>query len=360
MAVSRYFLGANSPEGFYSLYGELIPRETARAVYILKGGPGCGKSTLLRHVGARAEEGGLDVSYIVCSGDPDSLDGVVLPQLGVALVDGTAPHVVEPFCPGAMDRYVDLGRHYDSAGLYPMREEIRACMEENSACYRRCYRCLSAVGTLERDTRELLLSPALTARLLKRARGILSRELKQEGGEPGRTVRRFLSAVTCQGELTLWETVTAHYGRVYELCDSFSLAHEMLTLMAEAFAARGYDTVVCPDPMCPNRILHLLIPTLSLAFVTSTREQAYPGRPYRRIHLDALITGSEEWKLLRARVRFSHRVALSLAEEALQTLRDAKNAHDRLESLYNPYVDFDGVRGDAEALAAEIGLTASP
>ena len=29
----RYFLGANSPQGFYSLYPELIPPETARAVY---------------------------------------------------------------------------------------------------------------------------------------------------------------------------------------------------------------------------------------------------------------------------------------------------------------------------------------
>ena len=42
----RYFLGANSPSGFYSLYDQLISPEEARAVYILKGGPGCGKSTL--------------------------------------------------------------------------------------------------------------------------------------------------------------------------------------------------------------------------------------------------------------------------------------------------------------------------
>ena len=43
-----YFLGANSPAGFYSLYSELIQPEQAQAVYILKGGPGCGKSTLGR------------------------------------------------------------------------------------------------------------------------------------------------------------------------------------------------------------------------------------------------------------------------------------------------------------------------
>ena len=50
----RYFLGANSPQGFYSLYSELLPPETASAVYILKGGPGCGKSTLMGRVAKAA------------------------------------------------------------------------------------------------------------------------------------------------------------------------------------------------------------------------------------------------------------------------------------------------------------------
>lgn len=92
----QYFLGANAPIGFYSLYPELIRPETARAVYILKGGPGCGKSTLMRRVGARMEEAGLACEYILCSGDPDSLDALLLPELGVALVDGTAPHGMAP------------------------------------------------------------------------------------------------------------------------------------------------------------------------------------------------------------------------------------------------------------------------
>ena len=54
MPKIQYFLGANSPRGFYSLYDELIDADAARAVYILKGGPGCGKSTLMRRVAGRA------------------------------------------------------------------------------------------------------------------------------------------------------------------------------------------------------------------------------------------------------------------------------------------------------------------
>ncbi len=94
--IIQYFLGANAPGGFYSLYDQLIVPESARAVYILKGGPGCGKSTLMRTVGAMVGIAGHQAEYILCSGDPDSLDAVVFPQLRVALVDGTAPHAAAP------------------------------------------------------------------------------------------------------------------------------------------------------------------------------------------------------------------------------------------------------------------------
>ena len=87
-----FFLGANSPSGFYSLYDQLLPAQEARRVFLLKGGAGCGKSTLMKRVAAALEEAGERVEYIRCSGDPDSLDAVIFPGLSSAIVDATAPH----------------------------------------------------------------------------------------------------------------------------------------------------------------------------------------------------------------------------------------------------------------------------
>ena len=94
------------------------------------------------------EQAGLETEYILCSGDPDSLDGLVLPQLGVAIVDGTAPHVVEAKYPAVVERYVDLGQSYDAAGLQDIREEIIGAMDGYPACYQRAYRCLGAAERL--------------------------------------------------------------------------------------------------------------------------------------------------------------------------------------------------------------------
>lgn len=359
MAPVQYFLGANSPTGFYSLYDQLIDREEARGLYILKGGAGCGKSSFMRRVARHAQAAGYEAEYILCSGDPESLDAVILPELKTALVDGTAPHVIEPKFPGVVERYVNLGSFYDSEGL----QEVRgAVMEETKGYqrhYKRCYRCLRAAAELEADNRELLLARDTEARILKRARGILSRELKGDG--KGAVTQRFLGAVSCAGIVTLWETVEAQCKRVYALEDSFGLAHTMLTPILAAASARGLRAVACPDPMAPDRLAHLLLPELGLGFVTDSPEAPYPGRPYRRVRLDAMA--EETYRKYRSRVRFARKVSAALKEEAMSALAQAKSRHDALEALYNPYVDFSGVYALADGLAAQLlprGATASP
>ena len=141
---TEFFLGANSAEGFYSLYDQLREGERMRDLIVLKGGPGVGKSTFMRCIGNQAEEKGLQIEYIRCSGDPDSLDAVWLPQLGTAVVDGTAPHVVEPAYPAAVGRYVNLGQFYNVDRQKERRREIVASTNGYQAEYRKAYACQQA------------------------------------------------------------------------------------------------------------------------------------------------------------------------------------------------------------------------
>ena len=91
-----YFLGANSYRGFHSLYDDFVFSPEVDRLYIIKGGAGCGKSSFMKTIAAAANEAGLDVERVVCSGDPDSLDGIFIPMLRLAYVDGTAPHAAVP------------------------------------------------------------------------------------------------------------------------------------------------------------------------------------------------------------------------------------------------------------------------
>ena len=89
-----FFLGANSEEGFFSLYDQLLGGRLDDLM-ILKGGPGCGKSTFMRRMGAAMERAGERVVYINCSGDPRFTRRCDLSGPNAAIVDGTSPHVLE-------------------------------------------------------------------------------------------------------------------------------------------------------------------------------------------------------------------------------------------------------------------------
>ena len=103
----------------------------------------------------------------------------------------------------------------------------------------------------------------------------------------------------------------------------------------------------------PERLEHLIVPQLSLAFVSSSPANPFPGRPYRRIRLDAMV-GTELLRHSRPRLRFSKKIISSLMEEAVASLAQAKSMHDDLEALYNPYVDFEQVNRIAHKMIDQI------
>ena len=146
---THFFLGANSGRGFQSLFDRFCEPADFDDLLVLKGSAGCGKSTMMRRIGEAMEERGEEVEYLHCSGDPDSLDGVHIPRLRTAVVDGTSPHVVEPKYPAAVERYVNLGAYWDLAGIKGEREAVTQWSEACSAAYRRAYRALGAARQME-------------------------------------------------------------------------------------------------------------------------------------------------------------------------------------------------------------------
>ena len=341
--ITNFFVGANSGEGFRNLFDELVDLEDTYDFMVLKGGPGVGKNTFMRMIGQTMEQAGAAVEYLWCSGDPDSLDGVVLPELRCAIADGTSPHVLEPKYPAAVDRYVDLGRFYDLTAAKAAAEEVKAHTHDYQAAYVRAYRSLKAARQVELDAMTAVAQTFDAGRAERRIEGIIARERRGRRGRRGKTARRFLGSITHKGYLWRFDSVDTLCPKVYEFSDSWELAAPYLARLHEAATEQGWDTILCMSPEAPGQAEHLLIPGLGLAFVTSRPGMDYGKKPYRRIRLDAMAEPSGK-----ARLRFQTRMTALLREEGITALKEAKASHDALEAVYNPYVDFDGVR----ALAA--------
>ncbi|MFT4414156.1 PRK06851 family protein [Fredinandcohnia humi] len=100
----KRFFGAATPKGAVNFIDN-ITEDLERRI-IIKGRPGSGKSTLMKKLGKHAEQNSLSVEYYLCAFDPKSIDMIIIPKLGVSVVDGTAPHVVDPF--REQDEVVDM------------------------------------------------------------------------------------------------------------------------------------------------------------------------------------------------------------------------------------------------------------
>lgn len=101
--VDRRFLGAATPLGAV----DFVPNLTdGLKRYFVKGRAGSGKSTMLKKIASAAIERGLDVEIYHCGFDPNSLDMVIVRELGFAIFDSTAPH--EYFPDRSDDEIVDM------------------------------------------------------------------------------------------------------------------------------------------------------------------------------------------------------------------------------------------------------------
>ena len=146
-----YFASANSKDGFVSFFDDVFGGCTYK--YILKGGPGTGKSSLMKKLGAAAQEAGHSIEYIMCSSDPDSADGVIITDLGVCMIDGTAPHLCDVGLPGIDSEIVNLGIYWNKQKLAPFAQEIETLCAEKTKLYAKAYNCLSAMDRVEAITK---------------------------------------------------------------------------------------------------------------------------------------------------------------------------------------------------------------
>ncbi|MBE7017881.1 MAG: hypothetical protein E7420_07005 [Ruminococcaceae bacterium] len=341
---SRYFLGSNSSRGFYSLYDGFCPPENDCFLNVIKGGPGCGKSSFMRRIGSHAESKGLTVEYVLCSGDPDSLDGVFIPELGIAYVDGTSPHRIDPPFPGSAGAYLDLGRFYDSHALEKHREEIVSLNSSYKSLYTAAYSYLSAAAAVHQRRYPGIWSDADRDKVRKKAQAFAAREFKKDGTAQCYIRKIFLSAICCKGRVFL------HDGCCERLCildNELGMGNFYLETLLPLAQIKGYSIIVCPDCLEPERISAIIIPELSLALCCSDALPSDTLECYRHIRLDS-VASREKLTRLRPELRRAKKLSRECVSIATDTLSQAKALHDCLEQVYNPCVDFDGVYGEAE------------
>lgn len=342
MANSRsYFAAANTEKGFCSLFGEIFAPEELSRLYIIKGGPGTGKSTFMRGVGKKANERGFDVEYYYCSADTGSLDGVKIPALGVAVIDGTPPHSCEPRYPGACEKIINLGENWEESALRENRAEIERLTRECGECYGRSAHFLAAAGETER----LGLETAAHAFDFEKARAAARRILAKAKPRKGACSERYVSALGTRGASHI-SNEPAEGEKTVLVSGKYGAQKLFLSVLCEEAERGGYTLTRYPDVLLRERTEGLYINELCARFtVSDTAEQEINAM--RFVNLGILAES-------RGKLRFAEKCREALLQGALAELAKMGAAHDELEKYYVSAMDFGKSAGMLERVIAEI------
>ena len=330
------FPGALGPDGFISCFDHLIETDALKRKLILKGGPGVGKSTFMRRIHAALCEDGSSSTLYFCSGDPDSLDAVAIADKGLLILDGTAPHIVDPQVPGARDSIINLGSFLDEAAMRPRLKQIKSVMNDHAACMRRAVSCMRAALPLKKDNAAIVFSAIDSARYERMIRALTDSALPEDAlhETQSASVRPIITdAVTAKGEISLISEGCAQ--RVIRLTGPFAMDFmPALKAISDAAQARGIYAEEHLDPRMPGGLLHVTLPQTGVLVTTSdalASEQIFD--------FSACVP---QGSLLRHECMLEHgRAGIRLhIQHAVAALASAKQLHDELETFYVPNMNF--------------------
>jgi Cdc6-like AAA superfamily ATPase len=343
--VMHYFAGGNTAKGFYSLYDSNLAG--LERLFILKGGPGSGKSTIMKKIGQEWLDKDYDIEYLHCSSDNDSIDGVIIPALKIGLVDGTAPHVIEPKAPGAIEEYVNLGAAWNSQQLASERAAIIRLTNARSKSFEKAYSLFAEALKIHDEWEDIYKSNIDFAKLNGLTNKLIESFYRDIVLNKKSDVRhRFLGAATPTGAVDFIPNITEGIQKRYFLKGRpGSGKSTMLKKIAKAAEQRGFDVEVYHCGFDPHSLDMVIVREVGIAIFDSTSPHEYfpscEGDEIIDIYKTAILPGTDE--IYADQIKDVSSRYRDKMNEATANLVKAKDAHDELEKIYVKAMDFTAI-----------------
>ncbi len=341
-----YFAGANTGEGFKTSYSDIVSEEKLERVYIIKGGSGTGKSTMMHKIADAAEKMGCRCEYYLCGSDPFSLDCVVLDKR-IAILDGTAPHIMDMKYPGAASEFIDLSLFWNKGILEERRDEIIAHAAEKSAAYASAYRYLAAAEHIERE-RCYLAETIFDSQKAEKYALRLVKKLAMKKSSDSDTVihNRYSHGLTMRG---MYHVVNKNEGgdNTFFVRDYMGCAPLLMSALLETFSKYCREVVVSHIPIL-SHISEIKIPDMGITVSVGA------GILSDNIINVSRFVKKEKQSKVSGSIRLAAAVEESCVAEAVRNFAFAAEHHFALEGIYVPSMDFDRMELNTKSVTDDI------
>lgn len=332
----RYaFASSNTSRGFYTFIPELV--QELKKVFILKGAPGSGRATFIKLLGESMAEQGYEIEYWISSMDPVNLDGVYIPQLDAAVINGSLPEPIEPKYPGATGHIIYMGDYWDKESVEAKSKEIIVLANRVENQKSKAYNILKNAARVKDEIRALTsgyLNMEKIQELIHELAGQIIDEQPEEK-------HYFASAVTADGVVNYVDELSVECKKRYIFKGpTGSGKSTVITEIARKAATRGYRVEYYHCGLEPDNICMVIIRDIALALVDAGNMELVT-KPWD-IVID-MSTYLDDYDRDKIGIRYSEasRNYEVLLEEARTELESAAQTLKELKKIYSAAMDFE-------------------
>lgn len=334
----RYvFASSNTSQGFYTFIPDLIAG-LAR-VYILKGAAGTGKSTFIRLLGESLYEQGYEVEFWVSSVDGISPDGVYIPQLRAAVINGSLPTPVDPEYPGSHAEIINLGAYWDKEIINHKCHNIDTQVEEFRRHHLQAINALKGVARLQEEVKKAAstrLNLEKISDLIEKVAGdIMENQIAEK--------HYFASVVTAEGMINYLDEISSSCRKRYIFKGPTSSGKStVIREVADRARQRGYLLEYYHCGIDVENIVMVIVPNLQLALIDAGNIET--GIKPWDIIIDmntCLDDGKIDYN--DAKANDNIRGIESLLLTAQNELKGADGAIKEIKKIYSAAMDFEAL-----------------
>ncbi|MBE3555777.1 MAG: PRK06851 family protein [Firmicutes bacterium] len=345
--IRHAFGNAHTAKGYASFIQQAV--EDVERLFVIKGAPGTGKSTLMRKAALEMAERGYEVEMLHAAADSDTIIGIIVPQLRMAMVDGSWPHVVDPIYPGIVGEIVDLGAYWDRDKLVAHRTEIMGLNRRIEATFDAVYQMLQEA----RRIHDQWSQQDVEAVDFEQVDALCERLIGEIFEHKPRVRHFFASGLTAAGLQCYYDNLTQETHTRFILTGVPGTGKSTLLKRIGAEAEqRGFDVDYFHCGLDAEWLDMVIVPQLSVAVLDGSPPHSFC--PYREgdvsidlnlLAVDRTLLATREEHLRDLAERYD-----AALKRAVEKLQEAKQLREVLEKYYVGAMDFAAVEAERDHL----------
>lgn len=345
----RYvFTSSNTSRGFQTFIPELL--EGLKKVYVLKGPAGSGKSTFMRLLGESLFSKGYEVEFWMSALDPVNFEGVYIPQLEVALVNGSLPQPIDPKYPGVVGEIIYFGEYWDKKTVSARGREIVDLVHKIEEKSSKAYNILRNVCEIKENIKKVTSEYLNIGKIQNLIEDLTGKIIEGQSGEK----HYFADAVTPDGAINYIEEISRDCRKRYIFKGPpGSGKSTVINEIARRAREKGYFLEYYHCGLDSESISMVIIRNLQMALIDAGNIELAINPWDIIIDLTTCLDDYDE-DLIKTKMSSSCRIYESLMLEAQEELKNIHQDLKELKKIYSGAMDFEFLDQKREEIIGEI------